>query len=121
MKEYLSWEQVSDLIDRLIDKVDIDYKNIHGIPRGGLPIAVIMSHRTGKPITLKPSLDTLVVDDICDKGNTLLGYMFFPTATLHYKPNEQIKPTFYVEQTNNWIVYPWETEESSKADYEVKK
>jgi hypoxanthine phosphoribosyltransferase len=30
------------------------------------------------------------------------------TAVLFYKPKSKIKPDYYVEETTDWIVFPWE-------------
>ena len=49
-------------------------KNIYAIPRGGLPLAVSLSHRLNLPIIMNEteiSPQTLVVDDIFDSGATL--------------------------------------------------
>ncbi len=62
----------------------------------------------------------LIVDDIWDSGKTIMSVRSrveaaggIPvTAVLHYKPAASVfseVPDFYVETTNAWIVYPWET------------
>jgi hypoxanthine phosphoribosyltransferase len=33
-------------------------------------------------------------------------------CTLHYKPCSIIKPDCFVEETNAWIIYPWELNET---------
>ena len=62
----------------------------------------------------------LLVDDVWHEGHTLVeakrrlrrrGARAVLTAVLHYKPeqnqtNEQ--PDFWAEETERWIVYPWE-------------
>ena len=65
----------------------------------------------------------LVVDDIWDSGRTAVAVRERvrdaggdPTlAVLQYKPRRSRypneKPEFYAEETDDWIVYPWETEE----------
>jgi hypoxanthine phosphoribosyltransferase len=35
-------------------------------------------------------------------------------CTLHYKPCSIIKPDRFVEETNAWIIYPWEVNETTK-------
>jgi len=85
--------------------------SIFGIPRGGLIIAVKLSHLLGVPLTLiQPLKDNncLVVDDVADTGATLEKFKNYKTATLHYKPWSSVKPTYYVEETTDWIIYPWE-------------
>jgi len=69
--------------------------------------------------------NVLVVDDIADSGETILvlkDYLasFKPAAvkfaTLHYKPWSKAKPDYYIEETNAWIVYPWEFTEDSREN-----
>ncbi len=51
-KMYLSWDDVNDLVNNLCDKIRHDQINIdsvHGIPRGGLIPAVLISHKLGLP------------------------------------------------------------------------
>lgn len=66
----------------------------------------------------------LVVDDVADTGKSLravlryleeLGAKEVKAATLHYKPKSIIKPDFYVEETEAWIVYPHERFEFIKS------
>ena len=64
----------------------------------------------------------LVIDDVADTGLTLKAVVDYlrnekkvkilKTATLHYKPWSVIKPDYYVEEVEKWIVYPWEFVES---------
>lgn len=83
--------------------------NIVAIPRGGLVPGVYLSHALNIPLSQEVSETSLVVDDVADSGVTLLPYRNNITATLHYKPSSLVMPTFYVEHTTKWIVYPWET------------
>ena len=66
-----------------------------------------------------PCQNCLIVDDICDTGESLLHYMknsssfdkpFWYIATMYYKDNELgVKPDFYMHnKEDKWIVFPWE-------------
>ncbi len=51
---------------------------IYGVPRGGLPIAVALSHRSGLPVaeTCPADLsDALIVDDVVETGKTFQEYV----------------------------------------------
>ncbi|MGE0207493.1 MAG: phosphoribosyltransferase, partial [Candidatus Babeliales bacterium] len=60
----------------------------------------------------------LIVDDLVDTGETMkfliealkdsLPKTTIKIATLYYKPTSCIKPDYYIEETTNWIVFPWE-------------
>jgi hypoxanthine phosphoribosyltransferase len=64
--------------------------------------------------------DLLIIEEVCDSGHTLrhltdllylAGAGLVRTGVLHYKPGESktgFVPDWYVAETNDWIVYPWE-------------
>lgn len=67
-----------------------------------------------------PFTSILVIDDIADSGKTLnyvvpllkqaLPNAIIKTATLFYKKRSVFTPDYYVEETEDWIVFPWECE-----------
>jgi len=69
----------------------------------------------------------LIIDDVADTGKSLVearkyiekkGAKEIRTATLHYKPASEITPDYYIHETSDWIIYPWEVHE---AEREIKK
>tara|TARA_B100000780_G_scaffold87715_1_gene60354 strand:+ start:153 stop:770 length:618 start_codon:yes stop_codon:yes gene_type:complete len=123
-KIYLSWEDVKLAVKDLCTKIRFDQPNIdsvHGIPRGGLIPAVLISHELGIPYVQAVGKNTLVVDDICDSGVTLENGPGVYTAVLHYKPHTScFQPSMWSEihEGNEWIIYPWERKDSdSIQDY----
>ncbi len=117
-KMYLSWEDVNNLVNNLCDKIRHDQINIdsvHGIPRGGLIPAVLISHKLNLPFVGAVGKNTLVVDDICDSGVTLKDGPGVYTAVLHYKPHTScFQPNLWAElhERDEWVIYPWETKNS---------
>ena len=129
-KLYVTWEQIEQDVDKIVSDLlkhaDIDY--VVGIPRGGLIIAVMISHRLGvKHMTIDHlekleefDLDIdkkkiLIVDDISDSGQTLKRFRKeYTTATLDVRNTTIAIPQFYVNWLDNadWIVYPWERKDS---------
>ena len=94
-------------------KKDKSVKNLFGIPRGGLVVAVFLSHVLILPLASAPNPnETLVVDDIADSGKTLQVWKLagFKTAVLQYKKERSVvKPDFFVEVIGDvWQEYPWE-------------
>ena len=129
-KKYVTWEEIEQDIDSIVKDLlkhaDIDY--VVGIPRGGLIIAVMISHRLGvKHMTIDHlekleefDLDIdkkkiLIVDDISDSGQTLKRFRKdYTTATLDVRNTTIAIPQFYANWLDNadWIVYPWERKDS---------
>ena len=127
MKEYVSWEDVEhfiDSVDEVCSQFDFQFDGVYGVPRGGLVFAVMLSHRMHLPLLLAPTNKSLIVDDICDSGESLIHYVKNSSSesqnsqkpvivTMYYKNNELgVQPDYYLnEKGDNWIVFPWENKE----------
>lgn len=134
---YSEYGKLMDQLTKMIQSSDKEFNAIHGLPRGGLPISVHLSHYLQLPLVAninhflseysKDSL-LLVVDDIVDTGRTFdrffeiaeLKNLKFETATLCYKPHTDYIPTYSLFETNNWIIFPWEPVEEipNREEYE---
>ena len=127
-KIYLGWDDINDLVDKLCEKIITEQPNIDsvfGLKRGGLIPAVMVSHKLDLPWSDVMYPNTLVVDDICDTGNTLTPYKQLnnPIVTIHYKTSASLEPNFWFKLApqNEWIVYPWEQKDSKTIpDYATK-
>ena len=117
-KIYLSWDDVSQLVDTLCEKIITEVPNIDsvfGLKRGGLIPAVMVSHKLGLPWSDVMLPNTLVIDDIADTGLTLKNCIGGYTAVLHYKPHTSCHiPNLWasVHKGDEWIIYPWEKKDS---------
>lgn len=124
-KMYLSWDDINVLVEDLCNTIatsGAEIKSIAGIKRGGLIPAVMISHKLNIPYVDRINKDTLVVDDICDTGETLKKSIAMYTATLHYKPTAGFTPDFYAKEVgSDWIVYPWERKDSDAVQDYLKK
>lgn len=127
-KAYVSWEDIELDVEKIVAQIsDVDY--VVGIPRGGLIIAVMISHRLDiKHMTIDhlekleqfnlniDNKSILIVDDISDSGQTLKHYkkQGYTTATLDVRNTTITKPDYYCNwlETPDWIVYPWEEKDS---------
>lgn len=119
-KVFLTWEDINSLLDNIYQQTKGEVEYVTGVPRGGTIIAILYSHRFGieymeNPSNHYPSL--LVLDDIADTGETLKQFQYkFPQplyATLHYKKQSIFKPDYFAKHIGTeWIVYPWEKEDS---------
>ena len=124
-KVYLEWSEIHECVRILCTKIFMDYPNIDsvmGLPRGGLIPAVLISHELNLPFVLHPGNNTLVVDDINDTGHTLSKAPGAYWAVLHNKPTSKFKDCIYDKEVGNqWIVYPWEREDSEAIPDYLKK
>lgn len=115
-KVYVSYADYGILLTRLVEKITESqkiYTGIYGIPRGGLPIAVHLSHHLNLPLLTSPTTGCLLVDDISDSGETLkkiLSQVTVDIATMYFKKESIVKPTYFLEviEQQTWIVFPWE-------------
>jgi len=69
----------------------------------------------------------LIVDDVADTGETFLfvsehmmkkGAKSVMLASIFLKPWSRVKPNYFVEETDEWIVFPWELGEFEMLDRE---
>lgn len=126
-KLIFSWDDINDLITDLCEKIITDLPNIdsvHGLKRGGMVPAVMISHRLNIPYSDVILPNTLVIDDICDSGITLKEGIGVNTAVLFHKPHTScFTPDVwsYTHKGDEWIKFPWEEyTANSKQDYKLK-
>jgi hypoxanthine phosphoribosyltransferase len=126
----ISWEEYGCLLRRLSVGIEVatgkgKFDVVVGIPRGGLPVAVFMSHHLElpmKPIEEVNGKRVLLVDDISDKGDTLRCHVkelesrenTVWTATIFYRNTSSYRPTFFLTtiKDDRWIVFPYESSKS---------
>lgn len=114
---FLEWEEIGIMIDELalmVKNSKIKFDGVYGVPRGGLSIAVKMSHVLGLPMLAHPTKNTLVVDDISDTGVTLQNIKNKKIACLYSADWTVTKPDFFIEpktKRESWIIFPWEGED----------
>ena len=124
MKKYVSWNEVNKFVQQVVHRyAEHDIPGVYGLPRGGLVLAVMISHRLNIPMLMSPVEGCLLVDDICDSGESLVHYTKNTSAeidkpsyhivTMYFKENRLgVLPEMYSYQKgNDWIVFPWEEDE----------
>jgi hypoxanthine phosphoribosyltransferase len=115
----IDWHVVEEMIYKLAERLrDMEISNIYGIPRGGLVVAIRLSHILNKPLItdLKDGdANTLIVDDVLETGATLAPFYDggFKIAVLYWNSNLEYNicfPDFYVKEktSKEWIDFPWE-------------
>ncbi len=149
-KLWHSWQEMCLDVNQLCRDITLDRFEpdvIVGLSRGGLTPGVMMSHWLEKPfkpvksalrdfpewedyLPRKTDKRVLIIDDICDSGETferISQHINGPRenkplqlqcdvrfASLWWNNEVEFKPHYYVREeakdTNNlWIVFPWES------------
>jgi xanthine phosphoribosyltransferase len=140
-KIYYAYQEFQEDLKTLTQKIDQPFDVIVPISRGGLAMGQMLGeyydirevyaintigyNGTQKLDELKvfnlPDLSTaqrvLIVDDIADSGDTLVGViealsLRYPevvllTATIFYKPTSSIEPNWWVKEPHGWIEFFW--------------
>lgn len=96
------------------------FTGVHGIPRGGLCLAVALSHALELPMLSTPDSACLVVDEVYETGKTLAAMrQKLPDAVFAVWVSKQ--PTQWweaveVTDRDDWLVFPWENAERAGVD-----
>jgi uncharacterized protein len=124
-RRIILWAEIIHLLDHISHQIKSSnkyYNSIYGIKRGGLIPAVILSHKLDIPIVSRNGINknTLIVDDICDSGYTLMefkkGYQqclkieHLDVVVLFQKNTATYFANYIGENlvNNDWLVFPWE-------------
>ena len=122
MINYFTWEEFDKSVEHIANKCKfLELSGIYGVPRGGLCLAVALSHKLKIELITEPLKNSLIVDDVYETGLTLTtfkdieGAMFFVLFS-------KIKPTWwntvFISKKSQWIVFPWENTLTAKSDCE---
>ena len=127
MVKYFSWSEFDKSVEYIANKCKfLEISGIYGIPRGGLCLAVALSHKLKINLISEPIKNSLIVDDIYETGFTLKTYkniegaMFF---VLFSKESPTWWNSVHISEKSEWIVFPWENPlnlQSDRNDY-IKK
>jgi len=117
---YITWEEFNEALDRFPNPI---CDSFYPIPRGGMVLAVALSHKFSKPIVDRPTKMSILVDDIADSGKTLqnirLRYPYPAYVLARRYTCKQNAITSVIEIDNDdWLVFPWENKQKAKEDYE---
>ena len=119
-KAFYSWKLCESLAEELCGKIQRDLKNtstifkVFGIPRGGVNAAQLLcSYSKRFALVENPEDADIFIDDIIDSG-----------ATKKIWCSKYPDKPFYTLTTANkdeWIVFPWESNETSGPEENVRR
>ena len=120
MENYYTWQEFDKSVEYIANKCkNLEFAGIYGIPRGGLCLAVALSHKLKVKLISEPINNSLIVDDVYETGFTLNplrkveGAMFFVLFS-------KKEPTWWnavnISQKKEWIIFPWENSENTFYD-----
>ena len=127
MVKYFSWSEFDKSVEYIANKCKfLEISGIYGIPRGGLCLAVALSHKLKINLISEPIKNSLIVDDIYETGITLKAFKHIEGA-MFFVLFSKVSPTWWnsvqISEKNEWIVFPWENPlnlQSDRNDY-IKK
>jgi hypoxanthine phosphoribosyltransferase len=124
----LTWADFDQAVQWIAEEFAGSVRAVYGESRGGLPLAVALSHRMAVPLVADLAVPgVLWVDDIADTGRTLdLTRSAFPhvqcAAWVKRGDRSIFAPiTLHTEQ---WVLFPWEQEAAAPQearDYELSR
>lgn len=94
----------------------LEAEGIYGEPRGGLPLAVALSHRLGLVLRAQPGPGTVWVDDIVDSGRTRERAPGCLHVAWFVRGDRDDTISAQVAHEGEWLVFPWEVAGYAKAD-----
>ena len=116
----LSWHDFDRAVEWIAQRWgDRRCSGIYGVPRGGLVLAVALSHRLELPLLPVPQPGCLVVDDVFETGRTLAPHRELAGAELLVwisKAEPEWWRAVEVTSSAEWIVFPWENSARAEAD-----
>jgi len=120
MINYFTWSEFDKSVEQIAKKCKfLKFSGIYGIPRGGLCLAVALSHKLKIELISKPIKNSLIVDDVYETGLTLTTFKDIEGAVF-FVLFSKIKPswwnTVFISKKSEWIVFPWENSLNSKSD-----
>ena len=116
MHRYYTWSEFDKSVDYIANQCKFwKISGIYGVPRGGLCLAVALSHKLNIKLIEKPLNYSLIVDDVYETGTTLSNYKDIEGANF-FVLISKMKPgwwnTVNTSLKKEWIVFPWENKEN---------
>ena len=112
MTRYYTWNEFDKSVAYIANECKtLKLSGIYGVPRGGLCLAVALSHKLNIQLIEKPLKYSLIVDDVLETGITLRSFKDIEGANFFVLVSKK-KPIWWntvnLSNKKEWIVFPWE-------------
>ena len=112
MTRYFTWSEFDKSVDYIANQCKkMKLTGIYGVPRGGLCLAVALSHKLNLQLLEKPLKNSLIVDDVYETGMTLSNFKNIEGVNFFVLVSKK-KPIWWnsvdLSFKEEWIVFPWE-------------
>ena len=120
MISYFTWSDFDKSVEYIASECKfLEFSGIYGVPRGGLCLAVALSHKLKINLISEPIKNSLIVDDVYETGITLNTFRDIEGATF-FVLFSKIKPSWWntvnISKKREWIVFPWENTKNIHSD-----
>ena len=120
MTRYFTWNEFDKSVDYIANQCKFwKLSGIYGVPRGGLCLAVALSHKLNIQLIEKPLKYSLIVDDVFETGITLSSFRDIEGVNFFVLISKK-KPIWWntvnLSHKKEWIVFPWENKNNELKD-----
>ena len=127
MTRYFTWSEFDKSVDYIANQCKkMKLTGIYGVPRGGLCLAVALSHKLNLRLIEKPLKNSLIVDDVYETGITLSNFKNIEGVNFFVLVSKK-KPIWWnsvdLSFKEEWIVFPWENIKNKlneEKEYKIK-
>ncbi len=116
----LKWEEFNSCINSMSSSCKgTQFTGVYGVPRGGLCLAVALSHSLNLPLLKEIKRGCLVVDDVYETGKTLSQLINAREITT-FVWFSKVEPIWWkaieISNPDEWLVFPWENRDRAEND-----
>ena len=113
MISYFTRSEFDKSVEQIANKcMFFKFSGVYGVPRGGLCLAVALSHKLRINLISEPIKNSLIVDDVYETGITLNTFKDIKGATF-FVLFSKVEPSWWnsvhISEKKDWIVFPWES------------
>ena len=120
MTLYFTWKDFDKGVEYIANESKfMNLSGVYGLPRGGLCLAVALSHKLNIRLIDKPLKNSLIVDDVFETGISLSNFKNIEGAIFFVLASKK-KPVwwnaFILTNKEEWIIFPWENKKNKLKD-----